>query len=250
MLEKRNKFSWRKVFIRRLFKTLLSPTSSSMNKKCPNCSLSNFITQQYCIRCNEELQNIEVGNLPRTELKKTGPGFVRRAIVCFGVICLVMFGFYLSLIGTATQLSYDERKTVERAVAIIEEKGFGKEAFLLKHVTVYRRDDHWLNASVEKDTAYAATNFPFEIVTVYPEFFKLPKDDIERASILLHEAQHLLGADEHDAYAFAWKNRDKLGYSHKLYGGSEIYNKVGEQTKENAPEIFTCPQNEYGDCTR
>jgi hypothetical protein len=250
MLEKRNKFSWRKVFIRRFYKWHSSPTSSSMNKKCPNCSLSNFVTQENCVRCKADLQNIEVGTLSKTETKKAVPGFVRRAVVCFGVICFAIFGFYLSLIGTATQLTYDERKAVERAIAVIEEKGFSKEAFVLKYLTVYRRDDHWLNASVDKDTAYAATNFPFEIITVYPEFFKFPKDDIERASILLHEAQHLLGADEHDAYAFAWKNREKLGYSHKIYQASEIYNKVGEQTKENAPEIFTCPQNEYGDCTR
>ena len=79
---------------------------------------------------------------------------------------------------------------------VLKEKGFTDEAFLLEHVAVFRGNDNWLNASVEKESAYAATNFPFEIVTIYPDFFKYPKDDIERAAILLHESKHLEGKDE------------------------------------------------------
>jgi hypothetical protein len=221
-----------------------------MNIKCPNCSLSNFTAAENCLRCGVSLQNIEVANMQKPKNKTILSTLIKRAVVLLAVLVILLFGFYLSLIGTANRLAYDDTKTVENAIKIIEEKGFKKEAFLLKYIAVYRADDHWLNASVEKDTAYAATNFPFEIITLYPEFFKFPVDDTERASILLHEAQHLLGSDEHDAYSFVWRNRDKLGYSDAKYLDSEIYNKVGEQTKEYVPELFTCPENEYGDCTR
>ncbi len=221
-----------------------------MNKKCPNCSLSNFTTTENCLRCGFDLLNIEVANLPKPQVNKGVPTVLRRAVICFLTVVFVLFGFYLSLIGSANRLVYEEKKTVERAIKIIEEKGFSKEAFFLNYLTAFRRDDNWLNASVVKDTAYAATNFPFEIITIYPEFFTFTADDTERASILLHEAQHLLGADENEAYSFVWKNRNKLGYSDEKYRMSEIYNKVGEQTKEYAPEIFVCPDKEYGDCTR
>ncbi len=221
-----------------------------MNKKCPNCSLLNFLAAEICVRCGLDLVNIEVTNLPKPQVNTGVPTVLRRAVICFLTAVFVLFGFYLSLIGSANRLAYEEKKTVERAIKIIEEKGFSKEAFFLNYLTAFRRDDNWLNASVEKDTAYAATNFPFEIITIYPEFFTFTADDTERASILLHEAQHLFGADENEAYSFVWKNRNKLGYSNEKYRMSEIYNKVGEQTKEYAPEIFVCPDKEYRDCTR
>jgi hypothetical protein len=250
MLQKGNKFLGEKLLLVVFIIGTHQPTLKIMNKRCPNCSLSNFSVAENCIRCGDSLQNIEVANTQKVKNKTLMATLIKRAAILALTLAIVLFGFYLSLIGTANRLAYDDTKTVETAIKIVEEKGFKKEAFFLKYIAVYRADDNWLNASVEKATAYAATNFPFEIITLYPEFFKFPIDDTERASILLHEAQHLLGSDEHDAYSFVWKNRDKLGYSEAKYQGSEIYNKVGEQTKEHVPELFVCPENEYGDCTR
>ena len=65
--------------------------------------------------------------------------------------------------------------------------------------------------------AYAATNFPFEIVTLYPEFFKYPADDTERAVILLHEARHLAGAGEREAFASVWRDKARLGWTREKY---------------------------------
>ncbi len=62
-------------------------------------------------------------------------------------------------------------------------------------MSVVRGNDNWLNASTKYENAYAATNFPIEIMTIYPEFFTDTLDDTERAAILLHEAQHLKGAE-------------------------------------------------------
>ena len=219
-----------------------------MNKKCPNCRLINFNDASSCKRCQYDL--IEVSS----KEAESGKSFVKskilkRAAVCASVCLAVICGFYLSLIFTSKSLSYDEKGTVYRAAAVLEEKGFSKEAFLLDHLTAFRANDNWLNASVQKENAYAATNFPFEIMTVYPDFFKYPVDDTERAAILLHEAQHMKGSDEKEAYEFVWKNRKKLGWTKENYGGSIIWQNVRRQTREYAPHLFVCNLNEFGDCT-
>lgn len=219
-----------------------------MNKKCPNCRLINFNDADACKRCQYDL--IEVVSLPADEKKSFFKSkIVRRAVICAAVCLAVLCAFYLSLVFTSKSLSRDEKETVNRATAIIKARGFSDEAFLLDYLTAFRGDDHWLNASVEKENAYAATNFPFEIMTIYPDFFKYPLDDTERAAILLHEAQHLRGANEKQAYEFVWKNRRKLGWTKEKYASSIIWQNVRRQTREYAPNLFVCRLNEFGDCT-
>ena len=153
--------------------------------------------------------------------------------------------------ASAKSLSIEQRIEVRKAIAVLNERGFSSDIFLLYHFAAFRSEDNWLNASVAKENAYAATNFPFEIVTVYPDFFTYPLDDVERAAILLHESRHLLGEDEHDAYAFVWKNRKKLGWTKEKYSRSVVWRNVRKQTVENVPEMFVCEGNdiEMADCT-
>ena len=165
-------------------------------------------------------------------------------------LAIAVAGFYVSLLFSADRLDFAEKQQVDNAIAILEAKGFNDEAFLLRRVAAFRGSDNWLNASVEKENAYAATNFPFEIVTIYTEFFTLPTDDTERAAILLHEAKHLQGKDEHDAYEFVWKNRSRLGWTAEAYGDSEVWQNVRKQTREYIPAMFVCEFNDFGDCTR
>ncbi len=218
-----------------------------MTKKCPECKLTNFANADFCKRCNTDLSNLHSAE---TNSNSPKSNILKRAVICFAVCLFVIFGFYLSLIGSAKRLNLEEKQTVQRAISIIEQKGFSREAFMLDYLTAYRGNDNWLNASIEKENAYAATNFPFEIITLYPDFFNKTNDDMERAAILLHEAQHLKGADEKDAYSYVWKNKRKLGWTAELYGQTNIYGKVGEQTKEFAPDVFKCDWNETGDCTQ
>ena len=155
----------------------------------------------------------------------------------------------MSLLASSKSLAYEEKTIVRRAISIIEEKGFSREAFLLNNLAAFRGNDNWLNASVPKENAYAATNFPFEIVTVYPDFFAYTADDTERAAILLHEARHLLGDDEKEAYTFVWKNRQKLGWTKETHFKSVVWQNVRKQTREVAPDLFVCMTNPYADCT-
>lgn len=221
----------------------------SMKKTCPNCNLINFGNAANCARCQVDLTGIFVSaqaGLPKKSFKSK---FLKRATVCVTVVIFTLLAFYLSLLLTSKKLIYDERKSVESAIGNLEKKGFADETFLLNYLTAFRSNDHWLNASVEKENAYAATNFPFEIMTLYPNFFTASADETERAAILLHEAQHLKGADEKEAYEFVWKNRKTLGWTKETHGNSIIWRNVRKQTKEYAPNLFVCGINNDGDCT-
>lgn len=220
-----------------------------MKRKCPNCRLVNFSHTNECARCRQNLT--EVSSIDERETKSASSKFriLRRAAVCAAVCFAALLGFYLSLLFTSSSLDYDEKKQIEKAIAVLDEKGFSKEVFLLEYLTKFRADDNWLNASTKFENAYAATNFPVEIMTVYPDFFTVSVDDTERAAILLHEARHLQGADEKEAYEFVWRNRKKLGWTKDVYGNSTIWRNVRNQTREYAPNLFVCDLKEAGDCT-
>ncbi len=174
---------------------------------------------------------------------------LKRVAVCI-IACLALIcGFYLSMIASAESLTPKQKKIVRDATAVIQMTGFSTEAMLLKNFTVYRSTDNWLNAMVAKENAYAATNFPFEIMTLYSDFFTYPADDTERAAILLHEARHLQGGDEKDAYEFVWKNRAALGWTRGKYYTSPVWINIRNQTREYAPHLFVCEEHEFSDCT-
>lgn len=217
-----------------------------MNKKCPKCRLVNFPTAAACARCETDLQLEISSENEKPSLKRK---IFKRALTCAAVCVLTLLGFYLSLLFTSKSLSYDEKALVKSAIKVLDEKGFSTEVFLLRNLTSFRANDNWLNASTREESAYAATNYPFEIMTVYPDFFQYPSDDIERAAILLHEAQHLKGADEKESYEFVWKNRKKLGWTKDKYADSVVWRNVRKQTMEVAPNLFVCSVNEFGDCT-
>lgn len=174
---------------------------------------------------------------------------VVRVSICALVCIAVVVGFYFSLVVSADPLNIEQKQTVRQATRLLREKGFTTEAFLLDKLTVYRSSDNWLNASVAKESAYAATNFPFEIMTLYSDFFTYPIDDIERAAILLHESKHLEGMDEAKAYAFVWKNRARLGWTRDKYRTSAVWANVRRQTRDAAPHLFICGAENLGDCT-
>jgi hypothetical protein len=224
-----------------------------MNKKCPNCNVINFISAEKCVRCETSLDGVEPEInrkiSSREPQKSLRAKILKRAAVCLTVCVGVLFCFYLSLLMTSKSLAYEEKQSVQRAIDILDAKDFDHEVFLLRHLTSFRGNDNWLNASTRDENAYAATNFPFEIITIYPEFFTVPQDDTERAMILLHEAQHLKGADEREAYDFVWRNRKKLGWTRETHAASKIFINVEKQTREFAFDLFQCDWNIGGDCT-
>jgi hypothetical protein len=163
-------------------------------------------------------------------------------------LCLLSI-FHSSLLVTSQPLRTDELAAVERAIGLLDAKGFGREAFILRRLTIFRNTDNWLNSLADKENAFAATNFPFNVVTLYPDFFIKAKDDAERAMILLHEVQHVQGASESEAYAYAWRNRERVGWTILSHGTTESYITVEILTREMAPELFNCADRLWNDCT-
>ena len=193
-----------------------------MPAKCPECHLVNFSTAPVCVRCGLALDGSSAND-------RTGAAILRRAVICLVICVAVIVGFYVSLIASANSLAFQEKQTVHHAIMILREHGFSSEAFLLDDLTAFRGNDNWLNASVAKENAYAATNFPFEIVTLYPDFFAYPIDDTERAAILLHESKHMQGKNEHDAYEFVWSHRKELGWTRQKYAISPVWQNIRKQ---------------------
>jgi hypothetical protein len=83
--------------------------------------------------------------------------------------------FLLVMILSATPLSASERRTSRFSIKLLERRGFINEAYLLRDLATFRSNDNWLNASVSKENAFAATNYPFAIITLYPDFLSTPE---------------------------------------------------------------------------
>jgi hypothetical protein len=130
---------------------------------------------------------------------------------------------YSSLRLTSDTPKFDQRQKISEAISIIDGSGFSKESFILRNLTSFRTTDNWWNIQTGHREAYAATNFPFELVTLYPEFFDVATDDTERAAILLHEAQHLMGSGEIDALDATWREKRKLGWTADRYSDTKVW---------------------------
>ncbi len=214
-----------------------------MEIRCPRCYRPGTSADHECSRCGTV-----IGARPSGPVRRRGR-LLSRVVVCVGVCLLAVVFFYLSLIASSRPLPADARATVSQNTQLIRDAGFDSEARLLETVAVFRASDNWLNAATPKENAFAATNFPFAILTIYPDYFTYPIDDVERAAILLHEARHISGGDEKDAYKFVWLNRHKLGWTKDKYGNSPVWRNVRRQTREYVPELFACPGNDLEDCT-
>jgi hypothetical protein len=235
-----------------------------INRKCAGCGLVNFAAAPKCKRCHADLDVDEGGRGaalkpeafdapaegadPSEEVEAPRRGLASRVARILTVTCAVVVAWHVSLLLTSDAASMNQRLQVRGALDAIERGGFAREAFLLKRLASFRTSDNWWNGAVGHGEAYAATNFPFEVVTLYPEFFKYPADDTERAVILLHEARHLSGAGEHDAFASVWRDKARLGWTREKYSQTRVWKNVGEFTRRYAPELFTCGKDGQQDC--
>lgn len=229
------------------------------NRKCAGCGLVNFNHASECKRCGAALELVAYAypgaahafgseDAEVFEEGKTRPGLLRRALVLLCVTFALLAGCYASLLLTSTAATYDERAEVDRALELIERGGFAHDAFLLRRLTSFRTTDNWWNRYVGHGEAYAATNFPFEVVTLYPEFFRYPVDDVERAVILLHEARHLSGADEAEACASVWRDKARLGWTREQYGQTRVWRNVSDLSRRHSPQLFDCGGDGRQDC--
>lgn len=223
--------------------------------KCPNCGLINFADADACKRCgvafDQSMANDQsswYNAADNREDVKAPPSLLKRALVLLAVVAVILFALYASLLVSSEPLTAEQSATVKRAIKVLEDKGFADEASMLNRFTSFRQTDNWWNNYVGHSDAYAATNFPFQVVTLYPDFFTLPVDDTERAAILLHEAEHLYGRGEEKAFANVWRRKWRLGYTKEKYANTNVYRNVREFTEKYAPEVFQCGVGNASDC--
>jgi hypothetical protein len=173
---------------------------------------------------------------------------LRRLGWIMGTTLIILIAAYFSLLMTSDDLPFEQRQIVTSAIAVLRQKGFERQAFVLDNLVKYRGADNWWNRYVGHHDAYAGTNFPFEVVTLYPEFFGTAVDDTERAAILLHESYHFLGSGEATALEGVWREKQKLGWTADKYGRTKVWNNTRELTTAGVPKLFQCGTDEHSDC--
>ena len=216
--------------------------------KCGRCGVVNLTSDDLCRRCGASLNGEGSAEAVSVEGSVTRRSFWRSVIWIAGTTALILFIGYMSLLLTSADLSYDQTQTVNKAIALLAEKGFDKQVFVLNRLTRYRGTDNWWNRYLGHRDAYAATNFPFEVLTLYPEFFRDAIDDKERAAILLHESYHLLGSGEDGALEGVWRNKQQLGWTSEKYGQTKVWSNTKELTMARVPGLFLCGADGKSDC--
>lgn len=217
--------------------------------RCRECGLVNFASADQCKRCGTSLTEEGPADVDINEAEVTKKrSFLRRITWILGMTCAILVVYYLSLLLTSDGIRWQQRQTVERAIAVLEQKGFSREVFVLRHLVSFRTTDNWWNTQVGHHDAYAATNFPFEVLTLYPEFFDTARDDTERATILLHESYHLFGASEATALEGVWRNKGRLGWTADKYGETKVWKNTKELTMSHVPQLFRCGLEGKDDC--
>ena len=172
----------------------------------------------------------------------------RRFVFVAIAIVFSMFAWSRSLLMTSTPIAPDQLPVVMRSVDILGHAGFSREVFVLRYFANYRATDNWWNIHVGHSQAYAATNFPLGVVTLYEPFFSVAVDDTERAAILLHEAQHLLGTGETSALETTWRQKSRLGWTEEQYGATKVWRNTREWTIDDVPSLFHCGADGESDC--
>jgi hypothetical protein len=228
-------------------------TPHQSRQKCANCGLVNAGSDELCRRCGSSLTDgdlVEQQPSPAA-LEEPGPkkrSLLKRLTWIVGATFIALLTCYFSLLISSDGLQPEQREQVQKAIAVLEQHGFNREAFILKHLTVFRGTDNWWNRYVGHHDAYAATNFPFEVVTLYPDFFSVPVDDTERAAVLLHESSHLTGSGEETALGSAWRNKRQLGWTVDRYKQTRVWDATEQLTKAQFPYMFKCGTDGQSDC--
>ena len=226
-----------------------------MNRgKCLRCGLVNPAGKVTCRRCGASLAEEEADQQPPAGpdagARQPRRSVARRLGWIFGTTLVVLVLAYLSLLLTSDDLQFDQRRTVDAAIAVLKQNGFERQVFALNHLTRYRGTDSWWNRCVGHQNAYAATNFPFEVVTLYPEFFNTAVDDTERAAILLHESYHLYGAGEDAALETTWREKSRIGWIAERYNQTKVWKNTKELTAALVPKLFSCGTDGRSDCVK
>jgi hypothetical protein len=224
--------------------------AAANNWKCPQCGLVNYAAVEVCRRCRAactaELASAVAPEaaVPQADVHR----IAKRAVWLALVVVAVVFGWSRSLLLTSDPIDDHQREVVFRSIQILDRAGFSRESAMLRHFANFRATDNWWNVYLGHQDAYAATNFPLGVLTLYEPFFRTAVDDNERAVILLHEAQHLVGAGEDAALERVWREKHRLNWTADEYSQTKVWKNTREWTLSSLPSLFACGPNHLSDC--
>jgi hypothetical protein len=213
---------------------LRSNAPAANNRTCGRCGLINFANAETCRRCHSRFDAVAVSEVEAIGPARASRAVTRRLLWLAGMIVLIVFLWSRSLLLTSEPISVDQRQMVMQAIAVLGRAGFAREEVMLRHFANFRATDNWWNLYLGHRQAYAATNFPLGVVTLYGPFFTVATDDTERAVILLHEAQHLLGSGEEETLQRVWAEKERIGWTADRYGDSRVWKNTKEWTESAA----------------
>ena len=190
----------------------------------------------------------EVGTVKEEKASGAMRGTGRRLLWLVSITIALIFLWSRSLLVTSDPIDASQRQLVLPAIRLLEHAGFTREVLMLRHFANYRATDNWWNIYLGHSDAYAATNSPLGVVTLYRPFFAVAIDDTERAAILLHEAQHLLLGGEDAALERVWREKRRIGWTFESYGQSRLWANTREWTASSVPALFQCGPDRRSDC--
>ncbi len=164
---------------------------------------------------------------------------VRVTIAVAAIVAVALTIEYVTSVF-GTNLTNDQAKVVNKAIAVLDPvPTLVDEAWVL-HSAKYRTNKPPYLAAIcaFASGCFAAAHLGFLFLD--DQFFApdLLHDSVERAAVLLHEAYHLEGGNEHDAYANVWVNKERFGWTRDPYSGYFLWGQVEAQTRHYAPELF------------
>jgi hypothetical protein len=188
----------------------------------------------------EEFRKSAFSSGTAADARQVQPRAAAWTIVLYALRLLVLTAFAIfawsrSLLLTSAPIDAAQRVVVLEAIRKLDDAGFSNEVLVLRHFANFRATDNWWNRHVGHSDAYAATNFPLGVVTLYPRFFNVTVDATERAAILLHEARHLWGDGETAALEAVWREKQRLGWTAERYADTRVFRNTREWTAFAAP---------------
>src|SRR4051812_48923016 len=110
-------------------------------RKCPDCGLVNAGADEQCRRCGAWFREEDSFAPEQTQPESPRPSrqrsLLKRVLWIISATLIILIIWYLSLLLTSEKLQPEQNLKVEVAIALIEQSGFTREGFVLRHAAIF-----------------------------------------------------------------------------------------------------------------
>src|SRR5258708_3733656 len=107
-------------------------TPQQSRRKCTNCGLANASSDELCRRCGTPLadeEDVEAEPLAGGSRKKRS--LLKRITWVIATSLIILGMWYVFVLMSSDGLQPDQREKVQQAIAVLQQQGFNREAFIL-----------------------------------------------------------------------------------------------------------------------